>query len=181
MASVSVRGKGQGPGNSGLWRGDLGWAAFILGAAAVIGLLHQWQLVQVSWRGELRPYLEKRLTQQQQVRFQGVKTVSLEQAYALHREGQALFVDARPVEEYAELHIPGAVNLTPDSLKTGGEQVLAGVAKDRLLVVYCGQVSCDAALKVAEGLQSLGYTQVAAFLGGFRAWDEAGYPADTGK
>ena len=48
-------------------------------------------------------------------------------------------------------------------------------------MVYCGQVSCDAALQVAEKLQSLGYTRVSAFLGGFRAWDEAGYPVETSK
>jgi 3-mercaptopyruvate sulfurtransferase SseA len=58
---------------------------------------------------------------------------------------------------------------------------LAGIAKDREIVVYCSQASCDLALEVAEKLQALGYTQVRAFMGGFRAWDEAGYPADTSK
>jgi rhodanese-related sulfurtransferase len=61
-----------------------------------------------------------------------------------------------------------------------GEKVV-GLNKDREIVVYCGQVSCDLALKVAEKLQALGFTRVTAFIGGFRAWDEAGYPADTGK
>lgn len=160
-------------------RQDLAWAAFILVIAAITGLLHHWQLVQVSWRGELRPYLEKRRAQHREVRFQGVKTVSLEQAYALYQEGQGIFIDARPADEYAELHIAGAINLHPDSLQAGGEPPLTAVAKDRSIVVYCGQASCDAALKVAEKLQSLGYTQVTVFLGGFRLWDEAGYPADT--
>lgn len=166
---------------SRLFRQDLGWAAFILVIAAVVGLVHHWALVKVAFQGELRPFLEKLRTQERQVRFQGVQTVSLEQAYDLHREGKALFVDARPPDEYAELHISGAVNLPPDDLEKGPESRLAGSAKDRDLVVYCGQANCDAALKVAEKLQSLGYTRVAAFLGGFRVWDEAGYPADTGK
>jgi rhodanese-related sulfurtransferase len=183
---VTETGAGQ-SGRAGphLWRRvfcqDLAWAGFILVIAALVGLLHHWQLVQLSWRGELRPYLEKRRTQQREVRFQGVKTVSLEQAYALYQEGQGTFIDARPADEYAELHIPGAINLPPDRLKAGGETRLAAVAKDRRIVVYCDQASCDAALKVAEKLQSLGYTQVTVFLGGFRLWDEAGYPADTGK
>jgi rhodanese-related sulfurtransferase len=34
---------------------------------------------------------------------------------------------------------------------------------------------------VAEKLQAMGFTRVEAFLGGFRAWDEAGYPVDTSK
>jgi rhodanese-related sulfurtransferase len=66
-------------------------------------------------------------------------------------------------------------------LGEGGAGLPADVPKDRPIVVYCGQVNCDAALKVAEGLQALGFTRVSAFLGGFRAWDEAGYPADTNK
>ena len=164
-----------------LFRQDLAWAAFILGLAAIIGLLHHWPLVQVSWRGELRPYLEKLQAKRRAVAFQGVKTVNLEQAHRWFQEGKALFVDARTPDEYAELHIPGAVNLPEETLKKGLVQAVAGVPQDRPLVVYCGQVSCDAALKVAEGLQSRGFTQVTAFLGGFQAWDEAGYPADTSK
>jgi rhodanese-related sulfurtransferase len=164
-----------------LFRQDLGWAAFILAIAALVGLLHHWPLVKISWRGELRSYLEKRQAEQRRVQFQGVKTLNLEQAYAVYREGQALFVDARPPEEYAELHIPGALNLPEDKLKEGLAQAVAALAKDRPLVVYCSQESCNAALKVAEALQSLGFTRVSAFMGGFRAWDEAGYPADTSK
>lgn len=181
MESVSAK-----PGNQlvvkrRVFRQDLVWAAFILGLAAAVGLAHHWPLVRVAFQGELKPHLEKQRDLRREAIFQGVKTASLEQAYALHQEGKALFVDARPPEEFAELHIAGAVNLPLDSLKAEGGQPLAGIAKDRPLVVYCGQVACDAALKVAEKLQSLGYTQVAAFLGGFRAWDEAGYAADTGK
>jgi len=164
-----------------VFRQDLLWAAFILGLAAAVGLAHHWPLVRVAFQGELKPHLEKLRDQRREAIFQGVKTANLEQAYALHQEGKTLFVDARAPEEFAELHIAGAVNLPPDSLKTGEGQALAGSAKDRPIVVYCGQVACDAALKVAEELQSQGYTRVVAFLGGFRAWDEAGYPADTGK
>ena len=101
----------------------------------------------MAFQGELRPFLEKLRTQEREVRFQGVQTVSLEQAYALHREGKAMFVDARPPDEYAELHISGAVNLPPDDLEKGPESRLAGSAKDRDLVVYCGQANCDAALE----------------------------------
>ena len=160
---------------------DLAWAGFILGIAVAFGLMYHWSLVQVSMRGELRAHLEKLRTERREITFQGVKTVSLAQAYALFQEGQTLFIDARVPEEYGELHIPGAINLPPEKLEEEGAQALAGIAHERLTVVYCGQVSCDAALKVAEKLQSLGYTQVTAFLGGFTAWDEAGYPAATSK
>jgi len=163
------------------WRHDLAWAGFILLLAACFGLIQHWPLVRQSWRGELSARLEQMRAQRRAQEFQGVKTINLGQAYARFQAGQALFIDARPADEYAELHVPKALNLTPDMLEHGGAEKLAGIAKDREIVVYCGQESCDLSLKVAEKLQALGYTGVTAFMGGFRAWDEAGYPADTSK
>jgi len=164
-----------------LWRQDLAWAALILALAAAIGLMQHWSLVRQSWHGELAARLEQARSQRRQREFQGIKTVNLAQAYALFQQGQALFIDARPAEEYAELHVAKALNITPEMLDSVGAEKLAGLASDRELVVYCGQVSCDLALQVAEKLQARGFSRVMAFMGGFRAWDEAGYPADTSK
>jgi len=164
-----------------VWRHDLAWAGFILGVALLLGLMQQWELVHRSWRGALVSHLEQVRDQRRQKQFQGVKTVNLAQAYARFQQGQALFIDARPADEFNELHVPKALNLTPDMLEAGGAEPVAGLAKDQEIVVYCGQVSCDLALKVAEKLQAMGFTRVTAYIGGFRAWDEAGYPADTSK
>lgn len=163
----------------GLLREDLAWAVFLLVLAIGFGLVKQWVLVSLSVKGDLPGYLEKVRAQRRDKEFQGVKTINLVQAYQLFQEGQTLFIDARKPEEYAELHIAAAVNLPPDKLKD--EQALTNFAKERQIVVYCGEVNCDLALKVAEKLQAGGFTRVSAFLGGFRAWDEAGYPADTSK
>jgi rhodanese-related sulfurtransferase len=166
---------------SRVWRQDLVWAGVILGAGLLLGLAQQWELVHRSWRGELAPRLAQARDQRRQEQFQGVKTVSLAQAYALFQTDQALFIDARPGDEFAELHIPKSFNITPDMVEAGLAEKVADLAREREIVVYCGQVSCDLALKVAEKLQALGFTRVTAYVGGFRAWDEAGYPADTGK
>jgi rhodanese-related sulfurtransferase len=163
-----------------VWRHDLAWAGFILGVGLLLGLMQHWELVHKSWQGELSPLLSQVRDQRRAEQFQGVKTVNLAQAYALFQQG-SLFIDARPPEEFAELHVSKALNITPDMVETGVAEKVAGLPRDREIVVYCGQVSCDLALKVAEKLQSLGFTRVTAFVGGFRTWDEAGYPADTGK
>jgi rhodanese-related sulfurtransferase len=163
------------------WRQDLAWAGFILGLAVLVGLMQQWPLVSRSWRGELAARLEQVRSQRRQEQFQGVRTINLAQAYALFQEGRARFIDARPPDEYAELHVPKALNITPSMLNAGGAGKVAGLAKDQEIVVYCGQVSCDLALQVAEKLQAQGFTRVMAYMGGFRAWDQAGYPADTSK
>lgn len=163
-----------------VWRQDLAWAGFILGVGLLLGLMQHWELVHKSWQGELAPLLSQVRDQRRAEQFQGVKTVNLAQAYALFQQG-SLFIDARPADEFHELHVPKSLNITPEMVEIGVAEKVAGLAKDREIVVYCGQVSCDLALKVAEKLQSLGFTRVTAYIGGFRAWDEAGYPADTGK
>jgi rhodanese-related sulfurtransferase len=161
------------------WVSDVSWAFYLLFIAALFGVVHHWPLVRVAWQGELPGYLAKAREARRQVQFQGVKTIGLAQAYALWEGGQALFVDARKPEDFAELHIQGAVNLPPGSWEQVQGAPLANTPKDRAIVVYCGQLACDDALKAAEKLQALGFTRVMAFLGGFRAWDEAGYPVDT--
>ncbi|MDO9530556.1 MAG: rhodanese-like domain-containing protein [Deltaproteobacteria bacterium] len=163
-----------------VWRHDLAWAGFILGAAVLFGLVQQWPLARQAWQGEIAPLLAQARNQRRAEQFQGVKTVNLAQAYALFQQG-CLFIDARPADEFNELHIPKSRNITPDMVEAAMAGKVAALARDREIVVYCGQVSCDLALTVAEKLQSLGFTRVTAFVGGFRAWDEAGYPADTGK
>jgi len=163
-----------------VWRQDLAWAGLILGAGLLLGLMQHWELVHKSWQGQLTPLLSQVRDQRRAEQFQGVKTVNLAQAYAHFQQG-SLFIDARLADEFKELHVPKSLNITPDMVEAGLTEQVAGLARDREIVVYCGQVSCDLALKVAEKLQSLGFTRVMAFIGGFRAWDEAGYPADTGK
>ncbi|MEW6657487.1 MAG: rhodanese-like domain-containing protein [Thermodesulfobacteriota bacterium] len=165
----------------GLCRQDLAWAAFLLVLAAAFGLVKHWPLVNLSFQGKLAAHLEEMRAQRRQVQFQGVRTLNLSQAYELFQKGQSLFIDARKPEEYQELHIAGAVNLSPEKVQRGDNPALTGIAKERQIVVYCGEAHCDIALKVAEKMQALGFTQVAAFLGGFKAWDEAGYPVDTSK
>jgi rhodanese-related sulfurtransferase len=163
-----------------VWRQDLAWAGCILVGAVLFGLVQQWPLARQAWQGELAPLLAQVRDQRRAQQFQGVPTVSLAQAYAQFQQG-SLFIDARSADEFAELHVPKSLNITPDMVEAGVADKVADLARDREIVVYCGQVSCDLALKVAERLQSLGFTRVTAFVGGFRAWDEAGYPADTGK
>jgi len=162
-------------------RQDLPWALFILGLGVTFGLMQHWHLVQLANKGELPAFLEKWRQQQQHVRFKEVKTVELAQAFQIWEKGGALFLDARKPEEYQEQHIPGAVNLPPEKVEELTDATLGGIAKDRGIIVYCSQGNCDLAMKVAAKLQQLGYTQVKAFLGGFRAWDEAGHPTATGR
>ena len=163
------------------WRREMTWALGLLGLAAILGFSFHWSLVQASFRGNLTTFLDQKRQERREVQFQGVKTLNLAQAYQIWQEQQAIFVDARKAEEYQELHVQGAVNVPPETWGELASSELLKMDRMRELVVYCSQESCDDALKLAKKLREAGFTRVLAFTGGFRAWDEAGYPADTSR
>lgn len=95
--------------------------------------------------------------------------------------GNALFVDARSAEEYAEAHIPGAVNLPFDNVFKNPELAKGLDAKGRPIVItYCGGGDCDLSRNLAFSLIDAGHKKVLVFLGGLPGWKEAGNAIVTG-
>ena len=84
-------------------------------------------------------------------------------------EEDYLIVDVRTPEEFAQGHIPGAVNVPNESIGTEPPKELP--VKDQLLMVYCrsGNRSKQASQKLAD----MGYSNVVEF-GGIIDW-----PGDT--
>lgn len=163
------------------WGSDLVWALLLLELGLVLGLVFHWPLVRLGFQGGLDEAVKKWEAAQAVQRFEGIKTLSLSQTYELFQTGQAVFIDARRTGEYRELHIPGALNLPPEAADQGMPAALSGMAKQQRIVVYCGTADCHAALKVAEILHARGFVNTHAFTGGFKVWDEAGYPVDTAQ
>ncbi|GAO02417.1 rhodanese-like domain-containing protein [Anaeromyxobacter sp. PSR-1] len=90
----------------------------------------------------------------------------------LAREKPGLVVvDARSAAAFADLHIPGAVNLPARSIDAAAAEPLRG----KLVVTYCWSASCNAATKAAARLAGLG-VQVKELIGGLDAWVREGYP-----
>ena len=75
-------------------------------------------------------------------------------------------VDVRAAEDYAEGHIPGAVNLPKDKWQT-----LEGLRKDKTNVLYCYSQVCHLAATAAVEFASKSYP-VMELEGGFRTWKE---------
>lgn len=166
------------------WRAplkDLVAALFLLLVSMGVGTVGQWPLIVAAWRGQLTEALAAARLARRLQEFQGIQLVTLAEAYALWQSGQVLVIDARPAPDYRELHIPGAVNLPPEVWPQLAElPLLQTLPRQQLLLVYCSQEACDDALKLGRRLQALGFSSIMAFTGGFRAWDAAGYPVDTG-
>lgn len=102
-------------------------------------------------------------------------SISLSQAKLLFDQKQAVFVDARPVFEFAEGHIAGAVNIPFEELEYFNTAI-ANLDKGGQIVVYCGGESCDLSTHLADALTSKGFTSVRVFFGGWVAWQRAGFP-----
>ncbi len=110
----------------------------------------------------------------------GMVSLSPAEAEAAFRAGSALFLDARPPEEYAEGHIPGALSLPAGDFEDHFLDLADLVEEAEAIVVYCGGVECSEAMEVAERLLETGRTEVGVFERGWRAWGEAGGPVREG-
>src|SRR5262245_31061124 len=111
----------------------------------------------------------------------------------LESPGPPLVIDLRPVEEYCEGHLPGAVHLDLfgiSSIDTDPapltaflwiiEHLLAsrGVSNDRTVVVY-DESSGIRAARAFWFLEFFGHPDVRILDGGFSAWSRLGLPVAT--
>ena len=85
--------------------------------------------------------------------------------------GRAIWVDARPDDEYARDHIPGAFSLNEDHWNELLAQFLPNLSPDKKVVVYCSAESCNAAREVAKRLRDEAQLKdVFVLQGGWEEW-----------
>jgi rhodanese-related sulfurtransferase len=87
----------------------------------------------------------------------------------------ALWVDARPDEEFERDHIPGAVLLNEDRWNQLLSQFLATQwSPEKKIVVYCSAASCNLAEDVARRLREEAKlpNEIRILKGGWEAWVE---------
>jgi rhodanese-related sulfurtransferase len=85
--------------------------------------------------------------------------------------GNAIWVDARPDEEFAHDHVPGAVSLNEDRWNELLPQFLAVWSPERRVVVYCSSQNCNASREVARRLRNEAQLQnVFVLQGGWEEW-----------
>jgi len=107
----------------------------------------------ISWRSPILPS----------------ESVNVDQARAWGEN--AIWVDARPDDEFARDHVPGALLLNEDRWNELLPQFLAGWSPGKKIVVYCSAESCDLAREVAERLrQEAQISDVFVLEGGWEAW-----------
>jgi len=94
------------------------------------------------------------------------RQITMDEAITVMKESHGyIILDVRTPAEFAEKHIPGAINVPNETI--GSEQIPELSDKDQLILVYCriGNRSKQA----SEKLSALGYTNIVEF-GGINDW-----------
>ncbi len=100
------------------------------------------------------------------------------QAYALWQQRTALFVDARPHEDYIFNHLPGALEMPYRDFSRAHREFADLLEGASLIIIYdAGERPCAEAVRVTKRLFG---SRIALLRGGYPAWESAGYPVKGG-
>ena len=92
--------------------------------------------------------------------------ISMDEAIAMMAENtDYILLDVRTPEEFAEIRIPGAINVPNEEI--GTDEIPELPDKEQLILVYCR--SGNRSKQASEKLANLGYSNVYEF-GGIIAW-----------
>ena len=92
--------------------------------------------------------------------------ISMEEAVdMMAKEENYIILDVRTTEEFAEKHIPNAINIPNETI--GSEELAELPDKNQLILVYCR--SGNRSKQASEKLVALGYTNIYEF-GGINDW-----------
>jgi rhodanese-related sulfurtransferase len=87
------------------------------------------------------------------------------------------WLDPRSRVDYLEGHIPGAVHLPLEELRSEA----AALDQYDLIIVYGDDYNSPVALAASKTLIGLGFKDVRTLRGGLRAWADAGNPIEKGE
>ena len=94
------------------------------------------------------------------------RQINMDEAITMMEEKSGyIILDVRTPEEFADKHIPGAINIPNEAI--GTEEIPALPDKDQLILVYCR--SGNRSKQASEKLAALGYTNIVEF-GGINDW-----------
>ena len=94
------------------------------------------------------------------------RQINMDEAITMmEEESNYIILDVRTPEEFADKHIPGAINIPNETIST--EEIPELPDKDQLILVYCR--SGNRSKQASEKLVKLGYTNVVEF-GGINDW-----------
>lgn len=104
-----------------------------------------------------------------------IRALDTKTAKELFDQGKAIFVDARDKWEFSDGHIPNAVNVAEYKYNEDKFR-LSNIAKDRLIILYCGGDDCDLSKRLYKNMSADGFTNLFVYIDGYSVWTENNYP-----
>ena len=90
---------------------------------------------------------------------------------AIQSKSKILLIDGRSESAYHRGHIPGAVNVPYIQRDYFFDKLLADVAPETPIIVYCSDKHCNTSVELAKFLsQKFGFIHVRVFEGGWEEW-----------
>jgi rhodanese-related sulfurtransferase len=118
----------------------------------------------------------------------GLQGIRFDEARALFEDplyaaGALLFIDARHDEDYAEGHVPGALQFDHYHAERYLDAVLAAAPGTSRIVIYCNGGHCEdsefAAATLGDFLPDP--ARICVYVGGIEEWRARGMPVETGE
>jgi ArsR family transcriptional regulator len=147
-------------------RRDGKYVRYILGDGRVIDALAALRGIAETRSGAVGDLLDRYLT-----RRDALEPVPAGELLARVRDGLVTVLDVRPPEEFAQGHLPGALNIPLDRL----EARLAELPADRLVVAYCRGPWCVLSFEAVARLRDAGF-DARRLKDGLPEWRRAGLP-----
>jgi rhodanese-related sulfurtransferase len=107
--------------------------------------------------------------------------LSLDEAATKFQQRDAVFIDARDLEDYEYGRIKGAISFPYDYMEDYWDRVVPGLSRDKQYIIYCSGTECELSLFMARELVYNGFEKVFVFYGGWREWERAGLPIERGE
>jgi len=105
------------------------------------------------------------------------RRIRRDDALELARSGKAVYIDVRSFDTYSKGHIKGALSIPHSQLMTRVREIPPG----RTIITYCACIEeHTAALSVLE-LNAHGVQNAAALVDGWKGWQGARLPTETGS
>ena len=127
------------------------------------------------FRADGIPLIENRQAEQIPANA-GYRIISIDAAAALYQQGKAVFIDARPDDEYNAGHIKGALSLPYMQVEDRFISVAQKLPENKMIITYCDGPTCELGSDLAKFLTQMGFATVRVLLNGWTVWNEQGLP-----
>lgn len=108
--------------------------------------------------------------------------IPMDQAIAFHETREAIFVDARSPELFAEGHIAGAINIPWEAVYDHIELFFDAVSDNHAVIIaYCDGEACPLSEELVSLLRDMGYANARVLVNGWTLWNTHGLPVVTNE